>query len=95
MEVEERWGDDDDVIDMDVDMSEEEQMALISEIHTTRNDLPLATSVGSVTQKAPFSLTNTVRAYRITRMFCEKQTYANFARVDQFATIKTQNLNYY
>ena len=63
MEVEERWGDDDDVIDMDVDMSEEEQMALISEIHTTRNDLPLATSVGSVTQKAPFSLTNTVRAY--------------------------------
>ncbi|XP_064395468.1 transcriptional protein SWT1-like isoform X2 [Halichondria panicea] len=59
MEVEERWGDDDDVIDMDVDMSEEEQMALISEIHTTRNDLPLATSVGSVTQKAPFSLTNT------------------------------------
>ena len=23
--------------------------------------------------------------HRITRMFCEHQTYANFARVDQFA----------
>ncbi len=64
MEVEERWGDDD-VIDMDVDMTEEEQMALISEIHTTRNDLPLATSVESVTQKAPFSLTNTVSAWTL------------------------------
>ncbi len=27
--------------------------------------------------------------YRITRMFCEHQTFANFARVDQFATIKS------
>ena len=28
-------------------------------------------------------------SYRITRMFCEYQTFANFARVDQFATIKS------
>ncbi len=27
--------------------------------------------------------------YRITRMFCEHQTFANFAMVDQFATIKS------
>ena len=27
--------------------------------------------------------------YRITRMFCEHQTFANFARVHQFATIKS------
>ena len=27
--------------------------------------------------------------YRITRMFCEHQTFANFAKVDQFATIKS------
>ena len=27
--------------------------------------------------------------YRITRMFCENQTFVNFARVDQFATIKS------
>ncbi len=33
--------------------------------------------------------------YRITRMFCEHQTFAKFARVDQFATINPQNLNYY
>ncbi len=33
--------------------------------------------------------------YRITRMFCEYQTFANFAMGDQFATIKInqQNLN--
>ena len=32
--------------------------------------------------------------YRITKMFCEHQTYyANFASVDQFATIKSQNQN--
>ncbi len=30
--------------------------------------------------------------YRITRMFCEHQTFAKF---DQFATINLQNLNYY
>ena len=27
--------------------------------------------------------------YRITRMFCEHQTFANFAMVNQFATIKS------
>ncbi len=27
--------------------------------------------------------------YRITRLFCEHQTFANFAMVDQFATIKS------
>ena len=27
--------------------------------------------------------------YRITRMFCEHQTFANFVRVDQFPTIKS------
>ncbi len=27
--------------------------------------------------------------YRITRMFCENQTFVNFVRVDQFATIKS------
>ncbi len=27
--------------------------------------------------------------YCITRMFCEHQTFANFARVDQFAKIKS------
>ena len=27
-----------------------------------------------------------MQQYRITRMFCEHQTYAHFARVDQFAT---------
>ncbi len=27
--------------------------------------------------------------YRITRMFCEHQTFANFTRADQFATIKS------
>ena len=30
-----------------------------------------------------------VPKYRITRMFREHQTFANFARVDQFATIKS------
>ena len=27
--------------------------------------------------------------YHITRIFCEHQTFANFAMVDQFATIKS------
>ncbi len=27
--------------------------------------------------------------YRITRMFCEHQTFSNFVMVDQFATIKS------
>ncbi len=31
--------------------------------------------------------------YHITRMFCEHQTFANFARVDQFATIKSAKPN--
>lgn len=59
MEIEERWADDD-VIDMDVDMTEEQQLSLISEIHTTRNDLPLAASVDSVTGQTAPSLTSTV-----------------------------------
>ncbi len=60
MDIEEKWGDND-VIDMDVDMTEEEQLSLISEIHTTRNShLPLAASVDSVTQQSAPSLTYTV-----------------------------------
>ena len=32
---------------------------------------------------------NVIIMNRITRMFCDHQTFANFARVDQFATIKS------
>ncbi len=35
------------------------------------------------------SIPATYLVYRITRMFCEHQKFANFAMVDQFATIKS------
>ncbi len=31
--------------------------------------------------------------FEVYRMFCEHQTFANFARVDQFATIKSALVN--
>ena len=42
----ERWGDEEE-IGMDVDMTEEEQLALITEINSTRNHLTLASSLES------------------------------------------------
>ncbi len=39
--------------------------------------------------ECPICLLALREPYRITRMFCEHQTFANFAMVDQFATIKS------
>ncbi len=69
MEVEERWGEND-VIDMDVDMTEEEQLSLITEIHSTRCDLSLVASVDSVTQQPVSSLTYTVSVFSINCIVC-------------------------
>ena len=62
MEIEERWGEEE-VIDMDVDMTEEEQLSLISEIHSTRSHLPLAASVESLVKQGTAALASTVSTW--------------------------------